>query len=467
MDKVSTPSEAPVPDTPTIAARKPIDPRHVYRAVLRTGLPSVIGYAATQLYSLTDMFWVSRLGPEPVAGLAIFGAFYWVISSVNQIAGAGSVAIIARRYGEKDIARTQTAIVEAFVLKFVTAAACAVVGYLLTPWIVRLLGAEGEITDHAVAYGRVMFLGLVFSFPCWTLFTSLRGIDHPRYAMVIMIVSMIFNAILDPFLIFGLAGLPKLGVAGAAWASNAGFALTVLVGLAMFFRGAFRIRLDWAAVRRMHVSTLGQMMRIGLPSGISSISFSLARMVVTPMIAHYGASYVAVYGAGSRVIELGIILAVGLELGLSPMIGHALGARDKLLAWVTARKAIGLGVIVMTAFGAVMAICASPLTRVFFSDPSFGEIGTVFFRVMALQLPFVGAFVLFEGTFMGAGNTVPTMVIGLIHAWVLQVPLIWLFSHVLGGGPQGVWWGYVASEGITAIVYGWWFSRKRWLHQEV
>jgi len=450
-----------------VEPRAPIDAGHIYRSLLRMGVPSVIGFAATQLYNLTDMFWVSRLGPEPVAGLAIFGAFYWVMSSVNQIAGVGSVAVIARRYGQNDITRTQTAIVEAFVLKFVTAAICAVIGYLLTPTIVRMLGARDQVVEYAVRYGRVMFIGLVFNFPVWTVFTCLRGIDHPRYAMVIMIASTVFNAILNPFLIFGLWGFPRLGVAGSAWASNIGYMLTVIVGLLMFFRGSFRIRLDWNSIRRMHISTLWQMFGIGLPSGVGSISFSLARLVVTPIIAHFGAAVVAIYGAGSRVIELGIVLVVGLELGLSPLIGHALGAKDKLLAWVTARKAIRLGIIVMVIYGALMAVFAAPLTRVFFADPAFGELGTTFFRIMALSLPFVGAFILFEGAFTGAGNTLPTMVIGLIHAWILQVPLIWLFAKPLGWGPAGVWCGFVASEAGSAIIYGWWFSRRRWLHQEV
>lgn len=459
------PGEAePIAPPETLTAA---DTREVYRSILRMGIPSMVGFAALHLYNVVDMFWVSRLGAEQVAGVAIFAAFYWVLSSVNMIAGAGSTAIIARRYGENDIPRARTAIVEAFLLKIATAFVSAVVGYILTPWMVRVLGATGAVEQYAISYGRVMFLGLIFNFPVWTVFTALRGINEPKPAMWIMLASTVLNAILNPILIFGWGPFPALGVAGSAWASLVGFGVTTIAGLAMFFAGAFGVRLDWQAVRSVSARTMWQMLMIGFPTGISSMSFSLARLVIVPMITHFGAAYVAVYGAGSRVIELAIIIVVGLELGLSPLIGHLLGQGEKHRAYVTAEKAMALAAFIMLAMGVGMAILAGPLTRLFFADPGYEPIGIAFFRIMAVAGPFVGAFLMIEAAFSGAGDTVPVMVIGLIHAWIFQVPLIWLLSQGIGVGPIGIWWGFVASEAISAVVYFTWFSRKRWLHRKV
>ncbi len=427
----------------------------------------MIGFAALHLYNVVDMYWVSRLGADEVAGVAIFAAFYWVISSVNMIAGAGSTAIIARRYGEGDLPRARTAIVEAFVLKIGTALVSAIVGYLMTPWIVQVLGASGDVERFAVEYGRVMFLGLVFNFPVWTVFTALRGINEPKPAMWIMIGSTIFNAILDPILIFGWFGFPELGVAGAAWASLIGFALTTILGILMFFAGAFNVRLTWRSVRDSRVGTMWQMMKIGFPTGISTISFSLARMLITPIIAHFGSQYVAVYGAGSRILEVGIIVVVGLELGLSPLIGHLLGQGDKQRAYVTAEKAMALSAVLMVIMGGLLFTFAPALTRMFFNDPEYLPIGITFFRIMALAGPFIGAFLMVEAAFSGAGDTVPVMVIGIMHAWLFQVPIVWLLSVGFDFGPAGVWWGFAVSEAISFCAYLFWFTRKRWLHRVV
>lgn len=451
----------------TLPEAKPSDTREVFRSILRMGIPSMVGFAALHLYSVVDMYWVSRLGAEQVAGVAIFAAFYWVISSINMIAGAGSTAIIARRYGEGNFPSTRTAIVEAFALKIATALAGSIVGYLLTPSIVRLLGASGEVERYAIEYGRIMFLGLVFNFPVWTVFTALRGIDEAKPAMWIMLASTLFNAVLNPFLIFGWGPFPALGVAGSAWASLIGFGVTTMIGLILFFGGAFRVRLTWESVRAASRRTMWQMMKIGMPTGVSAMSFSMARMIVTPMIAHFGPQYVAIYGAGSRVIELAIIIIVGLELGLSPLIGHLLGRGDKHRAYATAEKAMALAAGIMLAIGSGMAAFAEPLTRIFFVDASYAPLGVAFFRIMAIAGPFVGANLMAEAAFSGAGDTVPIMVIGILHAWVFQVPLIWLLSTGMKVGPDGVWWGFVASESISFLAYFYWFSRKRWLHRVV
>lgn len=446
---------------------EPIDDRKIMRSIWSMGYPSMIGFAATNLYTVADMFWVSRVGADAVAAITIFAAFYWVIGSVNQIAGVGSVAVISRRFGERDFPRTETAIVEAFALKTILALVFGTIGFFFTPAIVRLLGADGAVYDYAVGYGRIMMLGLVFNFNTYTLFTALRSINHPRWAMMIMVGSTIFNATLDPFLIFGWWGMPALGVKGAAVASVIGYMLTISFGLTLFFRGAFRLRLSMDSIRRMHSSTQWQMLKIGMPSGVSSVSYSLGRLVVTPMIAHFGNPAIAIYGAGNRVVELAVMLVVGLELGMSPLVGHALGAGDKLRAWVVAKKSVILAVLMMSALGVVMFFAARPVTAIFFEGAPYDALGLVFFRVCAVAFPFIGLFIILEGAFGGAGDTVPTMVVGVIHAWVLEIPLVWLFAYNFDFGPTGVWWGQVIAIAGAGLMLLYWFSRKRWLERVV
>jgi Na+-driven multidrug efflux pump len=121
----------------------------------------------------------------------------------------------------------------------------------------------------------------------------------------------------------------------------------------------------------------------------------------------------------------------------------------------------------MVGFGIVMAIAAGPLTRIFFEGAPFDRLGILFFRINALALPFMGIFVLLEGAFTGSGDTVPTMVVGLVHSWVFEIPMIWLLAYPLDFGPTGVWWGFVFANLLTAVGYFWWFSKRRWLDFKV
>lgn len=431
------------------------------------GFPSAVGFMSGNLYHLADMFWVSRLGAEAVAAITFFGAYYWVISSVNMIAGTGSVSIISRRFGEKDLPRTEVAIKEAILLKWILALIFGTAGYITTPQIIYLLGARGEVAQMCIPYGRILFIGLATNFSCWTIYTALRGIGHPNAAMAVMIGSAGLNMALDPLFIFGWWIIPELGVAGAAVASVISYTLTFVFGVVLFYSGRCNVSFHLRPQARMHLRTMWQMMKIGIPAGITSISDSLGRSVIMPMLAVFGSSAVAVYGAGMQFLHLGIMLCVGLELGLGALIGQNLGAGKLDRAWDTAQKGLTLGLGAMALLGALTFIFARTLIGVFFSTGPEVELGVVFFRVMAMSLPFIGVYIIYEGIFTGAGDTVPLMGVGITYMWAIQVPGVYLLTRILDFGPVGVWWSFTVSAMLGAGIFHYHFMRRKWLQHRL
>jgi putative MATE family efflux protein len=440
---------------------------HILGNVMRMGFPSAIGFAAGNLYQIADMFWVSRLGSGAVAAVTFFGTYYWVISSVNMIAGTGSVSIISRRYGEDDLPRTEVAIKEAILLKWILGVLFGAIGYFSTPYIVYLLGARGEVAQMAIPYGQILLVGLATNFSSWTIYTALRGIGHPNAAMAIMVVSAACNAILDPLFIFGWLGFPAMGVNGAAVASVISYSLTTFFGIGLFYAGVFNVAFHLRPKAKIHVRTMWQMLKIGIPAGITSISDSLGRSVIMPMLAVFGPAAVAVYGAGMQFIHLGIMLCVGLNLGMAALIGQNMGAGKMDRAWETACKGLWLGVSAMVGLGALVFIFAEPSIRIFFSSEPEVSLGIAFFRILALAMPFYGAYILFEGVFTGSGDTVPLMVVGISGTWGLQVPLVFVLTRILNVGVNGVWWSSAIAGAGAASIFYWIFLRRKWLHKKV
>jgi Na+-driven multidrug efflux pump len=210
-----------------------------------------------------------------------------------------------------------------------------------------------------------------------------------------------------------------------------------------------------------------QMMKIGLPAGITSISDSLGRSVIMPMLAVFGSSAVAVYGAGMQFIHLGIMLCVGLELGLAALIGQNLGAGKIERAWETAKKGLALGAGTMVLLGVLTFIFARTLIGIFFSAGAEVELGVVFYRIMAVSLPFIGAYIIYEGIFTGSGDTVPLMGVGVIYMWAVQVPGVFLLTRVLDFGLEGVWWSFTAASIVGAAIFHAMFLRRKWLRRKV
>jgi len=384
-----------------------------------------------------------------------------------MIAGSGSVSVISRRYGEKDLVRTEVGIKEAFLLKWILGIFFGVIGYFTTPQIVHLLGARGDVAEMAIPYGRVLFIGLATNFSSWTIYTALRGIGHPNSAMSIMVGSAALNIVLDPLFIFGWFGFPEMGVAGAAVASVISYTLTTFFGIALFYTGRFNVTLHLRPKGKMHVRTMWQMLKIGIPAGITSISDSLGRSVIMPMLAVFGPAAVAVYGAGLQFIHLGIMLCVGLNLGMAALIGQNMGAAKLDRAWDTACKGLWLGITIMIGLGALVFAFAEPAIRIFFSTEPEVSLGIAFFRILAIAMPFYGAYILFEGVFTGSGDTVPLMVVGIIGTWAIQVPMVFILTRILGAGVNGVWWSSTFAGIGGALLFFWFFMRRKWLHKKV
>lgn len=441
----------------------------IIQSILKMGTPSMIGFLAGHIYHMVDMLWVSKL-PEnetAVAAITIFSNVAWVFFSINMLVGPGSVAIISRRYGEKKYDAAETAIKETYLLKFIFGTVIGIFGYLFVEDIVYFAGARSETIDLAAQYGRVMFLGMGFSLCTFSVYTALRGIANPNLAMGLMLGSTILNIVLDPLLIFGYLGFPKLGVLGAALASIASYTLTLLVGIALFFTNKTNVKLHLRSKVPMSVKTMTKILRIGVPAWFGSLSFSGARLAIMPMVAIFGNSVIAAYGVGMTIASIGIAILVGVGLGLGSLIGHNLGAGKKERAKKTADQAILLSIGIMIVVSAFVAAFARPIMKIYFDNPETVQYGVTLLRIMAIGFPFTGIYLMLEQVYGGVGLNTPAMVVSVGHSWALEIPAIYLFTQVLHYSQDLVWWSITAATFVSAIGFYWYYRKGQWLEVKV
>jgi len=454
---------------------------NIFRNILRMGIPSAIGFLSVNLYDFVDAIWVARLGASYVAAITIFFGFYWVISSINQLVGTGSVSIIAQNYGNGDIDRTEAAIKETYLLKWLMAIFFGVVGWIFLDDVMILLGAPSEPLDNASVsvldlarkYGRIQILGLGFSMCSFTNYTALRGIGNPRMAMWLMIGSAVLNIVLDPFLIFGWWFFPAMGIEGAALASVISYSAAFFAGLILFYSGAANIRLHWRGKVPIKLKSLIKIVRIGAPSGINAISFSLSRSIILAFVASTTTEAVAAYGVGNKISAISIMFVVGFGLGLAALIGQLLGAEKTERARQTAWQSLAITLIITSAIALAIIVFARPIMHIFFSpeqgrsEAAVIEIGQIMLRIIALSLPATGAYIVMENIFAGAGDNLPPMIVTLITGWILEIPLIYFALKIMKTGEIGIWWALSISAISGGLICLWWFARGHWLKMRV
>ncbi len=438
-------------------------------SILKMGTPSMIGFVAGHIYYMVDMWWLARLpsSETAVAAVTIFSNVAWVFFSINQLIGPGSVAIISRRYGEKKYAHAAAAIKETFLLKWLSGLIFGLLGLYFIEDIVYIAGARGEALALAVGYGRVMFIGLAFSLSTFSVYTAMRGVANPNLAMGIMIGSTILNMTLDPLFIFGYLGFPELGVTGAAVASVISYTLTFLVGVGLFFTGITNVRFKFFGEIPISLESMKQIVKIGIPSWFSGMSFSGARFVIMPMIAVFGNSVIAAYGIGMQVTAIGMSVLVGIGLGLAALIGHNLGSGKRDRARSTANQALLFDVGVMGTLSILIFIFARQIMGIYFDNPETIQYGVELLRIMAISFPFIGIFLTLENIYVGVGMNTPAMVVSVGHSWLLQIPAIFVLTRFLNFDQAGVWWAMTVTITISSSAFYLYFRRGQWLNVKV
>lgn len=448
---------------------------NVLRNVLFMGIPSMIGFGAMTIYGLTDIYWVGRLGTSQVAAVTLFGAIAWVLGSANQIVGTGSVALISRRYGEKDYEATRDVIRQTILLKVAVAVAMAAIGLLIVPEVLTFMNAEPEARAYAITYANVYLFGLPFMFSSYTIYTALRGVGDAPKAMYIMLASTVLNVVLDPIFMFdrlpfrALEGIPGLGlgIAGAATATVLSATIAVAIGLYVLAAGKSNITVPmW---RRFHprIGAMLQILGIGGPAGLNSIMRSMAHWFVTTLVATFGTVVVAAYGFAGRIMELGILFGVGLSLGVSALVGQNLGANKKDRAHEAVVKATLLVMGITAVLGAVEFAFARQILGFFTPDPDVISTGIILVRLLAAAQIWIAMHITMSAAFWGSGDTWPPTIIAGVVEWGIQIPLILLAIHVLGTTELGVWWAMFAASCVEILMTFFWFQRGHWKHRVV
>ena len=448
---------------------------NVLRNVLYMGIPSMIGFGAMTIYGLTDIYWVARLGTAPVAAVTLFGAIAWVLGSTNQIVGTGSVALISRRYGEKDYEATRDVIRQTILLKLMIAAVMGAVGLLIVPKVLTFMNAEPEARGYAITYASVYLYGLPFMFSSYTVYTALRGVGDAPKAMYIMLTSTGLNVVLDPIFMFdriplpGLDALPGLGlgIAGAALATV--LSATVAFGIGLYVLAAGKSNITVPMWRRFHprIAVMLQILGIGGPAGLNSIMRSMAHWFVTTLVATFGTVVVAAYGFAGRIMELGILFGVGLNLGVSALVGQNLGANKKDRAHEAVVKATLLVMGITAVLGAVEFAFAREIIGFFTRDTDVIATGIILVRLLAVAQIWIAMHITMSAAFWGSGDTWPPTIIAGVVEWGVQIPLILLAIHVLRTTELGVWWAMFAASCVEILMTFVWFQRGHWKHRVV
>lgn len=433
----------------------------VLKTMLLLAWPVMVGNALQALYNLIDAFWLGKLSVEALSAPSISWPILFFFMSFGTGFQAAGSTLVAQHVGARDREGAERAGTQVISFLALASVLLAIVGFFLGPVVLRLIRTPAEVFPLALLYLRIECVGLPIMFAAFAFGGLLLGLGDTRTMMYITAGSVVLNALLDPFLIFGWGPFPELGVAGAAVATVFSRGVAAGVGLWLFTSGRAGLRLRRAHVRPRW-ATMRQIFKVGLPNALDQAGTSLGFVILMGLVAGFGTTVVAAYGVGNRLINLLNVAIWGATSALVAMIGQNLGADQTERAEEIAHRGIRATFLALIALGAVAFLIRVPLYRVFISDAAVIAEGAWFMAVFGFSVPFFGLFAASSAVFRGSGHTVPPMVFSLIRLWGLRIVLSWILAYPAGLRTTGLWLGMALSNVLGGSALYLWMRRGTW-----
>ena len=469
---------------------------HPVRVMVRIGAPAVVSSILFSFYNLADAFWIGRLqGGGSIAAMAgiqsSWPVVWFMISLIAGFAGAAVSALVAQNIGANRTEDANRALNQLFlvgvVAGFVIALAGSITARLALPVFFKDQTVAGEMTTYLV----ISFAGIHTMLLPGLAASAFAASGNTVLPVCVNLIGVGLNVVLDPMLILGwnpfatvfrllhipstgvfasLAHLqfPHLGIAGAAYATVAAQGVSALIFLALLAKGRRGLQLQ-PRLMRPNPHLLWRALRIGGPAGLgqSTVAFGFAIMIALISRLPNSVQALAGYGVADRIFGLLFIATDGLGVGLTTMIGQAIGAGLLDRARELVRKGIRALLVVVVVEAVVLYFARHPLVALFLSGKDAAVLGAVregtsFITLFAASMPFLCAFFAAEAVYRGSGHNMPAMALGLIRLWGLRIPLSLIFAFPLQMGSTGVWLGMSASNVLSGIAAMLWLRTGSW-----
>ena len=436
----------------------------IVSTLFRLSWPNILVMLAQTSTGLVETWWISHLGTDALAGMAVVFPVVMLMQMMSQGAmGGGISSAIARALGAGRRREADAFVLHAILINVVFGAFFSIAVLVYGPPLYRALGGQGPSLDAALAYSNVVFGGVVLLWFMNGLASIIRGTGNMLVPALVICGGIVMLVPLSPLLIFGLGPFPALGVAGG----GAALLLYYVAGIGIFawyiLSGRNGVNFRWA---KPQWPLFREILRVGAVAAITSVQTNLTIALTTSLVGNwYGPADVAGYGTGARLEYLLSPVVFGIGGTLVAMVGMNIGANQPTRALRIAFFGGGAAFLLTETIGLAAAIWPEAWLRLFDSNPDMLATGSAYLRVVGPFYGFYGlGFALYFSS-QGAGRLLWPLLAGMLRLLIatgggwfalqLTGSLPWLFAALALGL---LVYGVMIS---TAITRGAWFSSPK------
>lgn len=436
--------------------------RAKWRAMGKLAIPLMLAAFLQNTYQLVDALWLGRLGTRAMASVAISMPVSAVLIALGGGFAVAASTMVSQYAGQSRPELIRSAAVQGLMLSFAASVVIGLAGMAAAPFAIRLLGAEPDIAPAATHFLQVTMAGTVFTFNVAVAQAVLRGRSLVRDALSIVAVTVALNAVLAPVMIFGLFGAPAMGVMGAAWSTLIAQGAASAASTALLFNARRGVGLrvgDFAFDKAL----AARFWKIGLPASIEQSVSQMNFVLMTVLVAHFGAQALATYGIGIRILIFAAVPSMGISLSTAVLVGSAIGAGDRDGAAAAARLGARVGFVAGALEGLLIFLSAPAIASAFApGQPVLQTEVTTYLHIAAFTYAAMAYNGGMAGAYRGAGSTRIAMWLIMTQSWLVQLPTAYLLSRHTSLDAHGIWFSTPIANNTTMLITTLIFLKGAW-----
>lgn len=429
----------------------------MYKVIITLAAPIMLSNLIQTLYSLIDGIWVSKLGSIQFAAISFVWPVMFLFISIGIGLFIAGTSILSQFIGASKYDKASKYASQLIASAVVCALCFSFVGYLISPTIVNLMGAKGDLAHYSEIFLRITFLDMPFTFLffCFNAIMSSQG--NTLTPTILSSISVIINAILDPIFIFKF----NMGIAGAPVATLISKALLAFAGLYLLHKSTSKIKPSFKNFS-FDKYILSKLFKVALPSAIGQTGAALGFIMLNGFIVSYGTSTLAAFGMVNRITSLIMQPAMGIGASLTAIVGQNLGLGNLERVKEAFVKALKL-TISISIIGCIVLIWQDrPIVNFFMrskDDTAVISEAITYLIYISFSMPLMGIFSVFQGIFQGSGHTKYSMSMEIGRLWFVRLPMILLFKYFTTIGSTGIWFS-MSSSNLIVCLYGYYLYRR-------
>lgn len=423
--------------------------------LLKLSIPMMISMLVQALYNIVDSIFVSRINEYALRAVSLAFPVQSLMIAVAVGTAVGINAFLSKTLGEKNFEKANIIARNGIFIAIVSYVAFAVIGAVVSRPFFTSQTDVLEVREYGVTYLTICCVAGMGIFLQTTLERLLQATGKTIYTMITQGIGAIINIILDPILIFGYFGLPRMGIAGAAVATVIG--QIIAASMALVFNLKFNKELNLSMKGfRPNAHLIGQIYKVGAPSIVVQAIGSLMTYGMNLILAAFGSAQ-TVFGIYFKLQSFVFMPVFGLNNGMVPIIAYNYGAghRDRVIKTIKHSVAYGVGIMFIGLLA--MHIFPAQLMRMFDAEESLIAIGVPALETISLSFVFAGFCIVVGSVFQALGNGVYSMIVSVARQMCVLLPVAKLLS--LSGDVTLIWWAFPIAELASVLLTSYFLVR--------